>query len=116
MFADAFRESTLPAAVKDGASANLSTLVTQTAFRTSDGEFHGFEGCGGDSGCCMGNCAHVWNYETATQRLFRASPIRSAAPPSATRWTRTAACASASCCPTGWTGFPTAAATASGRS
>ena len=70
MFADAFRESTLPAAVKDGASANLSTLVTQTAFRTSDGEFHGFEGCGGDSGCCMGNCTHVWNYETATQHLF----------------------------------------------
>ena len=27
-------------------SANLSTLVTQTCFRTADGEFHGFEGCG----------------------------------------------------------------------
>ncbi len=70
LFAEAFRESTLPAAVKDGASANLSTLVSQTAFRTADGEFHGFEGCGGDSGCCMGNCTHVWNYETATQHLF----------------------------------------------
>ena len=70
MFAEAFRESTLPAAVKDAASANLSTLVTQTAFRTADGEFHGFEGCGNDSGCCLGNCTHVWNYETATQHLF----------------------------------------------
>ena len=70
LFAEAFRESTLPAAVKDGATANLSTLVTQTAFRTADGEFHGFEGCGDDSGCCIGNCTHVWNYETATQHLF----------------------------------------------
>ena len=44
-FAEAIRESTLPAAVKDAATANLSTLVTQTCFRTADGEFHGFEGC-----------------------------------------------------------------------
>ena len=69
-FADALRQSTLPAAVKEGASANLSTLATQTAFRTADGEFHGFEGCGDQTGCCEGNCTHVWNYETATQHLF----------------------------------------------
>jgi uncharacterized protein (DUF608 family) len=72
LFADAFRQSTLPAGIKDAASANLSTLVTQTAFRTADGEFHGFEGCGDQSGCCMGNCTHVWNYETTTQHLFPA--------------------------------------------
>ena len=41
---DALRESTLPAAVKEAASANLSTLATTTCFRTADGEFHGFEG------------------------------------------------------------------------
>ena len=69
-FADAIRQSTLPAAAKDGATANLSTLVTQTCFRTADGEFHGFEGCGETSGCCHGNCTHVWNYETATSHLF----------------------------------------------
>ncbi len=69
-FADAIRESTLPGAVKDAATANLSTLVTQTCFRTSDGEFHGFEGCGDTRGCCEGNCTHVWNYETATAHLF----------------------------------------------
>ena len=69
-FADAFATSTLPAAVKDAASANLSTLATTTCFRTADGEFHGFEGSQDKSGCCFGNCTHVWNYETATAFLF----------------------------------------------
>ena len=32
--------------------ANLSTLATQTCFRTADGEFHGFEGTNDKSGCC----------------------------------------------------------------
>jgi len=69
-FVSAMRESTLPAAVRDAAMSNLSTLVTQTCFRTADGEFHGFEGCDDQRGCCFGNCTHVWNYETATQHLF----------------------------------------------
>ena len=43
-FASALRESSIPGAVKDAASANLSTLATQICFRTADGEFHGFEG------------------------------------------------------------------------
>ena len=65
-----FRESTLPAAVKEAASANLSTLASTTCFRTADGEFHGFEGVDDMRGCCFGNCTHVWNYETATAFLF----------------------------------------------
>lgn len=69
-FAAAMRETSLPAAVKEAAMANLSTLVTQTCFRTADGEFHGFEGCNDKGGCCFGNCTHVWNYETATAFLF----------------------------------------------
>ncbi|HEX4771071.1 MAG TPA: GH116 family glycosyl-hydrolase [Bryobacteraceae bacterium] len=69
-FVSAMRDSTLPGAVRDAAVANLSTLVTQTCFRTSDGEFHGFEGCNDHHGCCFGNCTHVWNYETVTQALF----------------------------------------------
>jgi non-lysosomal glucosylceramidase len=56
LFADAFRESTLPAAVKEAASANLSTLASTTCFRTADGEFHGFEGVDDTRGCCFGNC------------------------------------------------------------
>lgn len=50
--------------------ANLSTLVTTTCFRTTDGEFHAFEGSDDHLGCCFGNCTHVWNYETATAHLF----------------------------------------------
>lgn len=69
-FAGALRESTIPGPVKDAASANLSTLVTQVCFRTADGEFHAFEGANDQSGCCHGSCAHVWNYETATPYLF----------------------------------------------
>jgi uncharacterized protein (DUF608 family) len=69
-FVLAMRTSTLPGALRDAATANLSTLVTQTCFRTADGEFHGFEGCSDVRGCCFGNCTHVWNYETATQFLF----------------------------------------------
>lgn len=69
-FAKALRESTLPAVVKEAASANLSTLASTTCFRTADGEFHGFEGVNDHSGCCSGNCTHVWNYESATAHLF----------------------------------------------
>ncbi len=69
-FATALRESTLPAVVKEAASANLSTLASTTCFRTADGEFHGFEGSNDKQGCCFGNCTHVWNYETATTFLF----------------------------------------------
>jgi non-lysosomal glucosylceramidase len=70
LFANAFGESTLPATVKEAASANLSTLATTTCFRTADGEFHAFEGSDDTQGCCFGNCTHVWNYETATTFLF----------------------------------------------
>jgi non-lysosomal glucosylceramidase len=69
-FVNAFASSTLPAAVKEAASANLSTLASTTCFRTADGEFHGFEGSDDHRGCCFGNCTHVWNYETATAFLF----------------------------------------------
>ncbi len=69
-FVAALRESTIPGAVKDAASANLSTLVTQVCFRTADGEFHGFEGANDQGGCCHGSCTHVWNYETTTSHLF----------------------------------------------
>ncbi|MBZ5545426.1 MAG: hypothetical protein LAO07_17395 [Acidobacteriia bacterium] len=69
-FAAAVEASTLPAPVLDAALSNLSTLRTNTAFLTGDGEFHGFEGCNDQRGCCHGNCTHVWNYEQATAFVF----------------------------------------------
>jgi uncharacterized protein (DUF608 family) len=69
-FVTAFCQSTLPLEVKEAALFNLSTLRTQTCFRTPDGRFFGFEGSSNASGCCWGSCTHVWNYEQATAFLF----------------------------------------------
>ena len=69
-FVDTFCQSDLPECVKEAALFNLSTLRTQTCFRTPDGYFYGFEGSCDCAGCCFGNCTHVWNYEPATAFLF----------------------------------------------
>jgi len=69
-FVAALRQTTVPGAVRDAATANLSTFATPTCFRTADGEFHAFEGSRDQAGCCFGNCTHVWNYEVATPHLF----------------------------------------------
>ena len=70
LFVKSFCDSDLPAAVKEAALNNLSTLRTQTCFRTEDGRLYGWEGCHDRSGCCLGSCTHVWNYEQATAFLF----------------------------------------------
>jgi uncharacterized protein (DUF608 family) len=69
-FVSAFAGSDLPDEVKEAALFNLSTLRTQTCFRTADGRFYGWEGCADTAGCCHGSCTHVWNYEQATPFLF----------------------------------------------
>jgi non-lysosomal glucosylceramidase len=69
-FVRALCDSPLPAAVKEAALFNLSTLRSPTCFRTEDGHFYGWEGCHDGSGCCEGSCTHVWNYETALPFLF----------------------------------------------
>ncbi|WP_321475451.1 GH116 family glycosyl-hydrolase [uncultured Paludibaculum sp.] len=69
-FVQAMADSTLPGAVKDAAMSNLSTLATTTSFRTSEGEFHGFEGVNDKAGCCHGSCTHVWNYESTTAMVY----------------------------------------------
>jgi non-lysosomal glucosylceramidase len=69
-FVQAFAGSDLPEPVKEAALFNLSTLRSETCFRTEDGYFHVWEGCGDKWGCCYGSCTHVWNYEQATAFLF----------------------------------------------
>jgi non-lysosomal glucosylceramidase len=69
-FVRAFCDSDLPDAVKEAALFNLSTLRTQTCFRTEDGHFYGWEGACDAQGCCFGSCTHVWNYEQAMPFLF----------------------------------------------
>jgi non-lysosomal glucosylceramidase len=69
-FVDAFCASDLPPAVKEAALFNLSTLRTQTCFRTSDGRFFAWEGCNDNAGLGWGSATHVWNYEQAVAFLF----------------------------------------------
>lgn len=69
-FVQAFLAADLPEVVKEAALYNVSTLRTQTCFRTADGRFYGWEGCHDKAGCCPGSCTHVWNYEQATAFLF----------------------------------------------
>ncbi len=69
-FVQAFCRSDLPDVVKEAALFNLSTLRTETCFRTADGRFFGWEGCHDLGGCCHGSCTHVWNYEHTTAFVF----------------------------------------------
>ena len=69
-FVRRFCASDLPAEVREAALFNVSTLRTQTSFRTPDGRLFGFEGCSNSRGCCQGSCTHVWNYDQATAFLF----------------------------------------------
>jgi non-lysosomal glucosylceramidase len=69
-FVRAFCQSDLPEPVKEAALFNVSTLRSQTCFRTAEGRFYAWEGCGDQGGCCHGSCTHVWNYEQATAFLF----------------------------------------------
>ena len=52
-----------PDVVKEAALFNLTALRSETCFRTPDGNFFGWEGCGDTFGSCHGNCSHVWGYE-----------------------------------------------------
>ncbi|MBQ8344891.1 MAG: hypothetical protein IJY42_01330 [Clostridia bacterium] len=69
-FAEALQACTLPEAVKDAVSANLSVLKTPTVLRLEDGSFWGWEGCNETTGSCFGSCQHVWNYAYAMPCLF----------------------------------------------
>lgn len=69
-FKDALFASTLPQAVIDAVSANISILKTPTVLRLEDGTFYGWEGLHPNEGCCEGSCTHVWNYAQALPFLF----------------------------------------------
>jgi uncharacterized protein (DUF608 family) len=71
-FVQAVCNADIPEVIKEAALFNLSTLRSQTLFRTSDGHYFGWEGVGDHNGSCHGSCTHVWNYEQATSHLFGA--------------------------------------------
>ena len=67
---DALYDSNLPHWLIDRVSSQVAVLRARTCFWTRDGYFGGYEGCGGKTGCCDGNCTHVWHYAQAHARLF----------------------------------------------
>jgi non-lysosomal glucosylceramidase len=69
-FTDAFYGGTLPAVVVDAAASNITVLRSTSCFRLETGEFLSYEGCFDESGCCDGNCTHVWNYAQTLAFLF----------------------------------------------
>jgi len=69
-FREAFYQTTLPSAILDAMSSNITTLRSTTCFRLEDGTFLGWEGGFENSGCCEGNCSHVWNYQQTMAFLF----------------------------------------------
>jgi len=70
LFRESFFSSTLPSAVIEAVSANLSILKSPTVLRQTDGRMWAWEGCSDNSGCCAGSCTHVWNYAQAICHLF----------------------------------------------
>ncbi len=69
-FKEALFTSTLPHAVLDAVSANISILKSPTVLRLEDGTLYGWEGLHPEEGCCEGSCTHVWNYQQALPFLF----------------------------------------------
>ena len=71
-FRDSFFGSSLPAEIKDAASATLALLRTATCIRLENGELWAWEGQHRLDGSCEGSCTHVWNYQQALSHLFPA--------------------------------------------
>ena len=69
-FVNGILKGPAPDVVKEAALFNLSTLRSETCFRTADGHFFGWEGCRDDRGSCLGSCTHVWGYEHALVDLW----------------------------------------------
>jgi uncharacterized protein (DUF608 family) len=63
-------ESNLPVWLLDRISSQVAVLRSPTVFWGRDGYFGGWEGCSPGTGCCPGNCSHVWHYAQAHARLF----------------------------------------------
>jgi len=70
LYHDTLYASNLPWWLVDRISSQVAVLRSRTCFWTKDGYFGGWEGCCPTSGCCYGNCSHVWHYAQAHARLF----------------------------------------------
>ncbi|UCC21907.1 MAG: hypothetical protein JSW23_08845 [Planctomycetota bacterium] len=65
-----FYSGNLPHWMLDRMSSQVAVLRSKTCFWAKSGYFGAWEGCSKGTGCCHGNCAHVWHYAQAHARLF----------------------------------------------
>ncbi len=72
LYHDSLYTSNLPHWLVDRIGSQVAVLRSRTCFWTRDGYFGGWEGCCPETGCCHGNCNHVWHYAQAHARLFPA--------------------------------------------
>lgn len=69
-FVQSFLNTDISEEVKEASLFNMSTLRTETCFRTPDGMFYGWEGIYDSRNIGWGSCNHVWNYEQTTPFIF----------------------------------------------
>jgi len=70
LYHDTFYAANLPHWLRDRISSQVAVLRSKTCFWAKNGYFGAWEGCCPNSGCCPGNCTHVWHYAQAHARLF----------------------------------------------
>lgn len=70
LFHDTLYASNLPHWLLDRLSSQFSVLHSKTCFWAGDGYFGLWEGTNQDSGCCYGNCSHVYQYAQLHARLY----------------------------------------------
>ena len=71
LYHETLYSSNLPRYILDRASSQLAILVSKTCFWSRSGFFGMWEGCcESGTGCCEGNCLHVWHYAQGHAWLF----------------------------------------------
>jgi uncharacterized protein (DUF608 family) len=70
LYHDTFYSSNLPHWLLDRISSQVAILSSKTFFWTADGYLGYWEGCCSTTGCCFGNCSHVYHYAQSHARLF----------------------------------------------
>ncbi len=93
-FTKAIRKSTVADAIKDAATANLSTLVSTTCFRTSNGEFHALRVRTITRAAVSGTAPTSGITRPRLHIYFHRYRDHFVEAPSATRWTSVEACTS----------------------
>lgn len=70
LYHDTFYRSNLPHWLLDRISSQVAILSSKTFFWAANDYVGCWEGCCSKTGCCFGNCSHVYHYAQSHTRLF----------------------------------------------